>query len=564
MRKNTLIKLLAVLAMCFVIGAAFVACGNNEDESAETAKAVTGVSFNSGKLVIAYDDGATESIDLPAPTTCTHPKELLSVEVEDHTATANGTYIDVCSDCGYAWIKYEQRHVWVEDKITVEATCTEGGYTIECYCLICGVYTEATDLVDPIDHVWNEGELVIDGNICEDGAVKNQVCIYGCGTTNTVVIAAAADEGIDGQHTVTAWDCTTNAPTLNAAGVATGVCEVCGETVTYDLPAILNADGTYNDAYTVTENSRTSCSQALTATVTLKADETIIYTDVVIIAAGGSHMLYSSVTGKLETVHAAKLDANNNPIDTYSTAEFQSIKGFADKPVASCTPILAYYYCEAENCDATVDVYAYSAHVYAETPDVESTVPADCLNPGTEYYTCTVCFAADSVKEVAIPALGHNKQYSDLVNDSGDEYNKFHYTESCTRCNYTLDVEVVDGVNGTVITSQEVTCVANGWVKVEYTIPEYNGVAAQDKEKTYTIIKLGHYLNGQQMNAVVNDEAPVEGEDTVYDAIEGIHAFDGKPFSSEYPVIGYFECDHEDADGHKHYVDVWVQLPVEP
>ena len=55
MRKNTLIKLLAVLAMCFLIGAALVSCGEKEDDNADV-KTIVGVDFADGKLVIAYNE----------------------------------------------------------------------------------------------------------------------------------------------------------------------------------------------------------------------------------------------------------------------------------------------------------------------------------------------------------------------------------------------------------------------------------------------------------------------------------------------------------------------------
>ncbi len=558
MRKNTLIKLLAVLAMCFVIGAALVACSETE-EPVETAKSVASVNFNAGKLVIAYDDGTTESVDLPAPASCQHPHELRSVEVEAHTAAANGTYIDVCPDCGWAWIRYEQRHVWVDKVINVQPTCTAEGYTIESYCWICGLLSEKTDIKEPVDHVWSEGVDVIDGNICVNGGNTIYTCTFGCGETKVEPIKAAANEGIDGHHTVDAWDFETFAPTLTVDGAAIGECTVCGETVTYDLAAFLNEDGTYNkEVYGVNETPKTSCSQALVAKFTLLADDTIYYADYEVAPAGSAHMLYSNVEKKLVPVYAAgTVDPVTGEEYAYSILEFDGIEQFSNIPINSCKTALAHYHCEVDYCQAdAVDIFAYGDHDW-------TVIEQDEIKCGVEAFQSVQC--PDCLKEDTL-SLGireHNYEYVGLVNESvnAEDCDAFSYIVRCTHDNcsesntFTLTAEdvVVDR------TTTPATCEDFGTYYVTYTVPGTSVILTCNQ----LISKEEHYLNGQVIKAAVNNAAPVEGEDVVYNWYEGcgVYTFHDDEVTADAPILGYFFCDTK-LDGETHKVTVWIQLGV--
>ncbi len=549
MRNNTLIKLLAVLAMCFLVCAAFAAC--SEEKPEDTAKVVAGVAFDAdGNLVITYDDESTDKIALPAPT-CKH-NNVAKFALEEHTASANGTYLEVCDDCGYSWIKYEKRHDWVAEPNTVPATCKSEGYTTDAYCSICLEPSEKKDIVPAIDHKYENGNYIVDAdkNICVDGG--KILCDFdaenNCGATKDV--APAANEGIDGQHTVTVWDFETNAPTLDKAGIATGTCTVCDEKVAYDLPAILNANGTYNDAYTFVEKSRTSCSEALTATVTLKANANISYANVQIIAAGGSHMLKDK-NGDLQFIHTAgTVNPANGELYSYSANEYTGIKSFADKEINSCTPILAYYVCENEKdgCKAVVDVYAYTEHDWG---DPVKTDPAQCGVKGTNYFECADC---EEKKTEEIPALEHVWKYDAKLAPTAD--GKYTTVKTCNLCHeaedYIVENPVIDDV--------KVTCEEDGVLTVTATLPD--GTKGEYKKVTPA---LHHILiiNGEpvQVQSIKNDGTPVAGEDVIYKWYEGcgILSFDKKDIT-EKAVVAYFVCantteEHKEDEG---VVAVWV------
>ncbi len=552
MRNNTLIKLLAVLAMCFVLGAALVACDDSANKEEEPVKVVAGVAFDSeGNLVITYNDNTTQKVALPAEETCTH-KSIAKHTLEEHTATANGVYLEVCNDCGYAWIKYEQRHNWVNEPHVEKPTCTTGGYTTESYCDVCGAASEKTDIKDPIDHVWDDGTFVSNGNVCEDGGTVTYKCTFGCGTTKDEIVDKAPDEGIDGRHTVDAWDFTTNAPTTTAAGEAVGTCTECGETVTYDLPAFLKADGKVNsDVYTYVADERTSCRQDITGKFTLIANPDIAYEGVVVETADGSHMLYNKA-GELVFVHAADV----NKEYTYSTAEYAGIKGFADKDIDSCTPILAYYDCEAEYCDATVDVWAYSEHNW----QLIGTDTIECEKEAFYHFECPDCHETkkDAIEDTP---REHKYVYTGLYNLSGDDCDEFTYVIACEydNCHIREEKTVKEGDAGLTIDRETlpVTCENDGKVYVSYVVNEETTL-----NYVHNIPKKGHVLNGQQMVAVLDNTADAPSvADTIYNWYEGcgIFAFDGKDITADEPVIAYFICEHADDEGVTHRVDVWAQ-----
>ncbi len=540
MRKNTLIKLLAVLVLCFAFGAALVSCGGETEEPA--VKTIVGVQFVGNELIITYDDGTKVPTAIPEAAVCQH-QSIAKHTLAEHTGESNGTYLEVCNDCGYSWIKYEQRHNWGDD-VVVESTCLAGGYTTN-ICATCGIISDKKDEKDPIDHVYTNGVVEVEEgkNLCVDGGIV--YCIYECGTTAPV--EAKADEGIDKQHTVATWDFTTNAPTLTVAGVATGVCANCGETVNYTLPAFLNADGTYNTtAYDVADNdaSRTSCSQALTATFTLKANAAIAYADVVVVEAGAYHMLKNK-DGVLKTLAPSDVNANG-----YSMIEFPGIKEFADSEIVGCQPQLAYYVCD--DCGAVVDIYAYDEHDW-------QLVNTDTIVCGTEAFEHYVC--KDDPAHTWDKSIGtrqHDKEYTGLTNTSGAAFNAFSYVITCKHTGCPLN-EVVELTEADVTidkTTTVVTCENDGKWYASYTVPETSVVLKAE----YTIEKKGHVLNGKQMTpAVTGGDAPT-AEDVIYKYYEGcgVTIFADKNINDG-PVLGYFECDHK-VGTESHRVPVWVAL----
>ena len=78
MRKNTLIKLLAVLVMCLTIGAAFVACSEEPADNAANndVKVIVSVAVDANNnLVITYNDNTTNTVALPKEAECEHRED---------------------------------------------------------------------------------------------------------------------------------------------------------------------------------------------------------------------------------------------------------------------------------------------------------------------------------------------------------------------------------------------------------------------------------------------------------------------------------------------------------
>ena len=550
MRKNTLIKLLTVLAMCFLICAAFASCEEVVVESVEEAKVIVGVAFDAeGNLVISYNDNTTQKVALPEAESCEHNR-IADHTLIEHTATANGKYLEVCDDCGYAWIKFEQRHDWIHNAEVVAPTCTAQGYTIAYYCN-CGAEAEKTEFTDPIPHSWDNGTYVSLGNDCEDGYEIVYKCVYKCGATTKDVIDPKPNTGIDGRHNVTKWNVPTAEYTTDVI-VVSGNCDDCGKLVTYTLNGLKKENGKYNDTdYNVVVTNRTNCREAVVATFTLKANNSIKFVDVVLEAAGVAHKLTSSVTGEKEFVYQANVEClEHNTTHSYSVQEFPGIKPFADKDIISCEAKLAYFVCE--DCSAVCDVMAYTEHVWGEVGRTDATCDAE----GTVYYSCTVpgCNTnngAAAEKEEALPKLQHilvynasKEYYADIV-AAGNTY-----VETCSRgCTYSETYNVVFNT-----TNIEATCTTPGKVIISWTDHKGNNYSIENVGEAK-----GHSLNGVKMQATETGYvyAWTDGcgilEFNYHGATEDVVA--QRKINEDYAVIAYFICD----DCHE-VVDVWAQI----
>lgn len=203
-------------------------------------------------LVITYTDGKIEEVKVEGlggcecPEPCEHENISSwtlseSYEYDAATDTYKGTLLEVCDDCGYAWLTTDaehQQHVW-KDVAAVEPTCCTDGHEAGQECEICGKFQGGEVKPATGNHVWDEGHLVYtkNENACEQGGVYIYLCT---GDPDCTAYKISEDEEIRG-HKVAVWT-VTKAPSLTETGILSGACTECKETVTLTLPKLNDTD----------------------------------------------------------------------------------------------------------------------------------------------------------------------------------------------------------------------------------------------------------------------------------------------------------------------------------
>lgn len=167
MNKN-IVKLIAILVMCFVIGAVLVACEGpqgpqgepGKDGAASTVPGPQGPAGNDGKdatLTVDADgyiwaNGVNTGIKVDISEEneiCDDEHQFVAETWKEHTISSKGIDIAFCVDCGYAeWQVVD--HVYDVVK-TTPATCTADG-KVEYFCE-CGLINESkTEVLTKLGH----------------------------------------------------------------------------------------------------------------------------------------------------------------------------------------------------------------------------------------------------------------------------------------------------------------------------------------------------------------------------------------------------------------------------
>ncbi len=580
MRKNTLIKLLAVLAMCFLIGAALVSCGEKEAEKTDV-KTIVGVDIADGKLVIAYNDGTSANVALPEAEECEH-KNVVKIVTEKHAMAADGTVsndevLNVCNDCHEAWVVYTVEHTPVDFVDEKAATCTEDGYRTSKKCDTCGkLLDEYTVTLPATGHDYTDAPLYwISGNDCE-GGVKGQNCVNGCGEVKQTVIDAASDADYDGIHTVNNWT-TVVAPTTTTTGTVVGTCSVdrCGATVTKTIGALPNKVS--NDEYTFDTNSDmyTQCGDA--ADYRYVHNETNLEYHVIINAtAEVKHELNGKLLNSADQV-AGTLE------NAYFYDEYQGIVLFANHPLQCDEAVLAHFICTAvhdggEVCGKDISIWVKTRHTTLDNAWV--TVPGQapaCTTNVQQAQNCTVC---GQTQYKTLAKQSHNYVYnSDVIyTKNNTEYvagyqfpaevngasdiPALYYRGVCQYCggyeykaltNYKFTVDV------------KATCEADGEATITYkkasdgTTVTVEVVLAQYAHKTVVAGNRVDIIEGKEnIKVVIYNADHADYKDLVKE-------LDNVNFSTTEPVLGYIHCDCDctTVEGEEaclsHDVTVWVQ-----
>ncbi len=427
--RSKILKLIAVLAMCFMVIGALVACGEgakgNAGEKGEPGKTGTGIASivlneDGTKFVITYTDGKTAEVAVPS-TACKEHKNVTVHEFKDfeHSATYNeaeekwefedGKYLKVCDDCGAAEIVVGVIHNFEEG--TVAPTCTEIGFDGK-YCLDCDYYEaiEGSEVPAQGHSITVKNDVVEDDrNICTEGSWKLGVCDRGCGATEPVFVPAPG-------HTVETWN-KNIAPTATQKGKLAGTCTVCGDACEKEIPAFNTTDY----AYAV---EAASCLTGGKETWTYSFNEQTFAYEVALLAKG--HSVGDKAVDTLEKYEYAD--------DAFAYIYGQTGIVALNVVDPKCGTLAdGYYVCS--DCGMSVSIKVYGDHVWGTA----TTEPATCTSGSKTVKACTVDGCNGKDEKVADDKLDHSLVYG-LIYLADDE--TFRFTTKCSTCT-TMDSNVI-------------------------------------------------------------------------------------------------------------------------
>lgn len=521
--KNTLLKLIAVLALCFVICGVLVACGGSGEKGADGQTPYIGTN---GNWWIGNTDTGVQAQGKPGDdgkdataVECKHENFTEWVLLE-HTKENDGKYLKVCDDCGYAWAIEEQRHDYVLKDEFVPATCTEASFKgYQCYCgAIDPERVEYAPDSEPLGHdltdwsyVAAEGE-----NICTHGGIKAHHCKR-CDFKEVEAVAPT-------DHQVAEWTVQNDA-LLTKTGLLTGTCDFCGlKGVEFKLPVLSEND------YTI-ETVAAECSKEGSYTYTLKND-TVKYS-VVLNTPKAGHILNG------QNYLNYQLEGYDKIVLPYWVGDLElNIDPFADTPFAcSDAPQAGHFRCEA--CDEIVPVNVLYNHHGATTVVKDAT----CTELGSMKVNCDNCSEEEAVLPIAIT---HNYEYK--LTEAG-------VLVGTCKCGATDSVQtnVLDNVAKDLTAP---TCLAAG--NREYTYVYTVGAKYYIETRELVVGKTSHTIlhNGEYVLAetVVNDDGSFNHN------IAGIKPFADVKFETCGETYeGYYICKVcQDLGAEDYVVDVDV------
>ena len=323
-----IVKLLAIVVMCFMIGAALVACGTEGPQGPQGPQGEKGETGAAGAPGADGEDGE-DGKDL----TCgdsTHVWAETGIVYAEHTVDSEGIVLYPCVDCGV--LKAEiVGHEYVAGT-PVAPTCTEEGYTV--YTCSCGDSYE-DDVTEIVPHAFGEWvdtlyHETFGGCKCECPTVYAREC-PDCGERETkedpavdhvytewtatvdesdttspclrLPLEAAACDNCDHRechavrpvegatakgHSFNAWHIVT-APTATTEGTISRECADCATShptvgvETDTIPALNETDYTYN------VTTAPTCVDAGEATYTIVVGEDSLVVTVALEALGHNH-----------------------------------------------------------------------------------------------------------------------------------------------------------------------------------------------------------------------------------------------------------------------------------
>lgn len=351
---------------------------------------------------------AFESID-----PCDHEVTTVVIDPEP-TCTEEGVSTEYCNNCGFAVSTSKvpaEGHLY---KLTETEDASESDGHIYSYyvCDICGAEKTVTEHKNWIEGFYNLN--VVNPATCTTSGLQIYSCnIEGCSVLPKSEIIPKGNHQIEEYSVV-------SQPTCTEKGSKEGLCTVCGEFVTVDIPALGHTDELYETLDNTAEDGHTyeiyKCSVCSTETVVSKHIEWL------------DGFYNSTVIAKpICTVDGARLDT-----------------------------------CTVESCKETryVTLPKTGEHSWEETSRTEPT----CTAAGNIFYSCTNEGCLTKTKTERIPALGHDyiKQDGSSVEPTctSDGYNDF----KCSRCSSTKRdaIPALGHTPGEITILKEASCTQDG------------------------------------------------------------------------------------------------------
>ena len=300
--KNTIVKLLMALAMCFMIAGSLIACAGAQGEKGDTGaagaagaqgpqgpqgeKGDKGDKGDATKVELREVDGVSywfidgtntnikaEGKDGEDLTACNHVDEngestiayyelvkhaFLGYDADGVAQFRNGDYLATCTKCtGYAEVFVDTViHFPEAEGREIPATC-ESDSSKGIHCSACGFCIEKDEnyeVIPAFGHSYeknaDEYTLVYNSeyNVCEEGGLFFAVCTNPglCHIGATAKETSYIFKSYNG-HKVTNWN--VSGVAMNGTDTATGSCVDCNTVITVSLPA-LDADNNTNENYT--------------------------------------------------------------------------------------------------------------------------------------------------------------------------------------------------------------------------------------------------------------------------------------------------------------------------
>lgn len=519
----------------------------DKGEQGPAGVGITSVTWDETKqcLVITYTDGKTqevkvEGIGCDCPEPCEHENIsswILSDTYGYDAATQKwtGTILDVCDDCGYAWLITDAEHHHTIKTGDKAATCTEDGIKGGEYCEVCGyVVPNSGEVVPALNHPEaNRSTHIVEvegKDLCTEGGLSVTICDL-CDEVIDYTLAPAQG------HKVSKWltegtlgsgeaQVVAKAPTTTEKGLAIGTCPVCGDYVTKELPAFLNTDGTINSAYTRKDVvPAVDCADQATVNLTIslevwdaegvKGTQEVTFTNIVLPAVG--HTLDGKKfppegVGTIENPIVLDSATYDEATKTYES-EYGTIKVDTEtEPTCEDDGIVAYFLCDV--CDHLVPVQVRVEHIapanegvnvteydtveeleaWVATIDKETLagvekdhlyiVEPTCTEDGKEYFICDEC---GELSSIVLEKTGHTVKYKAEIDDKNTpatDDDVLTLTPYCATCGETdetkLNAKKVSLSDFTVTTVEgDPSCQEAGTITykgtyegVEYTVTE--------------------------------------------------------------------------------------------
>lgn len=374
-----------------------------------------------------------ESID-----SCDHTTTYENISLQP-TCTEKGTKQHICSSCGMV-VREESidalGHNYQEIE-KVDNTEIDGHIYKTNKCGRC------SDIQDVIEHqrtpegsnsttryIWVDGyyEYTNTATCTRPGIARYTCTVEGCKMLGNLQTQETVDVSL-GKHTVTDYTVVVD-PSCTEGGIGQGVCSVCGEKQTVDIPAtghqyddgdLLDIlDNTDDDGHIHSIYECRICREQVIESEHIQWVEGFYTSEVVIEARcviNGLGRDTCELCGATRTVTIAA----NGQHEWYVTTQTEP----------NCTSVGKIYYA-CENCTMTksenIDALG---HDYYSVP--ESKVEPTCTTPGSEYFKCTRC---SSTKQSTLAALGHtvDENNNSVVADATCE-DDGKLVSVCTVCN---------------------------------------------------------------------------------------------------------------------------------